>query len=116
MKLLYKLIIPAGIVAIIMTMYLFYFSPYKGLGSFNDFDPDSHAMKEIDVKVVHELGIQSSFDGSKILFYTEDKNGVQKQIEFSNVAKTIVEGSEIITMTGHICTTGFEVAKIEVNQ
>lgn len=114
MKRVQKLISPILIGLIILLMYLFYFSPYKGLGSFKDFDPDSHAMKDIDVKVVHNLGIQASLDGSRILFYTEDKNGVRKQIEISSEFKSIVESSEVITMTGHICTSGFEVAKIEV--
>lgn len=113
MKILNKLIIPAGVLAIILIMYLFYFSPYKGLGSFSEYDPNSHAVKDIVVKVVHDLGIQSSQDGSKIQFYTEDKNGVQKQIVVSSDYKSIVEDSEIITMTGHICTSGFEVSKIE---
>ncbi len=113
MKNLNKLIIPAGVLTIILLMYLFYFSPYKGLGSFNEFDPNSHAMKDIVVKVVHDLGIQPSVDGSKIQFYTEDKNGIQKQIVVTSDYKSIIEGSEIITMTGHFCTNGFEVSKIE---
>lgn len=114
MKIIHKLIIPTAVGVIILIMYFIYFSPYKGLGSFNEFDPDSHAVKEIDVKVVHNLGIQSSDDGSRIVFVTEDKNGIQKQIETSSEFKTLVESSDVITMTGHICTTGFEVSKIEI--
>lgn len=97
-------------------MYLFYFSPYKGLGSFMDFDPDSHAQKEVDVKVVHEFGVQLSHDGSKITFHTEDKNGVRMPIEISSDFKSMIEGSEVITMTGHFCSGGFEVANIELNK
>jgi len=112
MKIINKLIIPAAVLIIVSLMYILYFSPYKGLGSFNDYDPNSHAVKDIDVKVVHELGINTTSDGSQILFYTEDKNGTQKQIKASRDYKSVIEESDVITMTGHICTTGYEVSNI----
>ncbi|MEW6652376.1 MAG: hypothetical protein AB1394_02790 [Bacteroidota bacterium] len=114
MKLLQKLISPILIGLIILIMYLFYFSPYKGLGSFNDYDPNSHVQKEIVVKVVRDLGVQQTADGSKISFYTEDKNGVRMPIEISSEFKSLVESSEIITMTGHICGGRYEAVNIEL--
>lgn len=116
MKQIQKLIIPFFVGLIILTMYLFYFSPFKGLGSFKDFDPDSHAQKEIDVKVVHDLGIQLSQDGSKITFFAEDRNGSQMPIQLSSEFKSGIENSEVITMTGHLCSSGFEVVNVELNK
>ncbi|KAF0152892.1 MAG: hypothetical protein FD143_820 [Ignavibacteria bacterium] len=114
MKLLPKLVSPILVGLIILVMYLFYFSPFKGLGAFNDYDPNSHVQKEIVVKVVQDLGVQQTADGSKITFYAEDKNGVRMPIEISSEFKSIVDGSEIITMTGHICGGRYEAVNIEL--
>ena len=95
-------------------MYFFYFSSYKGLGSFKDYDPDSHAQKEIDVRVVHDLGIEIVPDGSKITFYVEDKNKLQMPIQLGQEFKSGIEQSELITLTGHICGSAFEVVDVKL--
>ena len=58
MKLLQKLIIPVLLVFLVVAIYIFYLSPKKGLGNFNDFDPNAHIQKEINVLLLADEGIQ----------------------------------------------------------
>ena len=51
MKILQKLILPILLILVVFIIYKFYFAK-SGLGSFDDFDPNNTAVKEIRVQLV----------------------------------------------------------------
>lgn len=59
MKNLQKLILPLLIVLIVFIIYTLYFGRGVDLGSFDDFDPNNNAVKEIRVKVLPNQNINS---------------------------------------------------------
>ena len=110
-----KLIFPLLAGVTVLTIYIFYFSSARGLGSFKDYDPYSHAQKEIVVKFLPEKGIQKTEDGQKILFYVEDRHGTQMPIQTDKSLPGGVENSKTLTLTGHICGGSYELVNIEIN-
>ena len=99
MKSIQKLILPALIIVVVALVYIVYFSPNKGLGSFSDFDPNNNAVKDIKVKIVHEKGIQKS--GAGAIFYAADKNDNVFTVNADKVPEGI-DNAEIITLRGHL--------------
>lgn len=114
MKILQKLILPFAVLAVIGTIYMLYFSPFKGLGSFNDFDPNSHAQKEIKVKVLIDKGIENLSDRSSVQFYVEDANGKQMIVESGHALPVGFEKSENAIITGHIHGDLFIAAAVSI--
>lgn len=110
-----KFVLPALVSVTVLTIYIFYFSSAKGLGSFKDYDPYSHAQKEIVVKFVNEKGIQRTDEGQKILFYVEDRHGTQMPIQSEEPLPGGVENSKTLTLTGHICGGSYELVDIEID-
>ena len=110
-----KLLLPLLAVVVILTIYIFYFSSARGLGSFKDYDPYSHAQKEIVVKFLSEKGIQKIDDGQKILFYVEDRHGTQLPIQTEKSLPAGVENSKTLTLTGHICGGSYELVNVEID-
>ena len=72
MKKLQKLILPLLLLLIVFIIYKFYFAK-SGLGSFDDFDPNNNAVKEIRVQLLADREI--SQQGDDVVFYASDKNG-----------------------------------------
>lgn len=72
MKILQKLILPLLLLLVVFIIYKFYFAK-SGLGSFDDFDPNNTAVKEIRVQLLVDRGITQQ--GEDIVFYAADKNG-----------------------------------------
>lgn len=114
MKILNKFILPLFIGLILLSVYVFYFSSFKGLGSFESFDPYRHVKKEILVKLVNGLGIQKSENNKPNIFYVEDKQGVQMLITTNLPLPVGFEKAEKILLTGHLCGGNFEVVEIQV--
>ena len=110
-----KFVLPALVGVTVLTIYIFYFSSAKGLGSFKDYDPYSHAQKEIVVKFISEKGIQKTEDGHGILFYVEDRHGTQMPIQSENSLPGGFENSKYLTLTGHICGGSYELVNLEVD-
>jgi len=110
-----RMVLPGIVMLILVTIYIFYFSPVKGLGSFKDYDPYSHAQKEIVVKLLAEKGIQQLEDGQQYVFYVEDKHGTQMPIKSAISLPEGFENSETITLTGHICGGSYELVNVEVD-
>jgi len=110
-----KWVLPLLASVIVFTIYIFYFSPVRGLGSFKDYDPYSHAQKEIVVRLLREKGIQKIDDGQKVLFYVEDRHGAQMPIQTEKSLPDGFENSETITLTGHICGGSYELVNAEIN-
>ncbi len=110
------LIIPMLIGTIILVIYKLYFSSGRELGSFKDYDPNSHAQKEILVKVLHEKGISKNDEHKTVSFYVEDRNGSQMLIETALSLPQGFNASENVILKGHICGGSYELAEIELSE
>lgn len=114
MKRFQKFILPALLVGLILIVYISYFSPQRGLGSFSDIDPDSHAQKEIKVKLLLQDGFEKSSDGSKSLFYVQDRNGRKVMVETNNELPAGFEQAEFITIVGHFHQDIFDAVNVAI--
>jgi cytochrome c-type biogenesis protein CcmE len=100
MKNLQKLILPLLVISIIAVIYFIYFSPKEGLGSFNDFDPNNSAVKEIRVLLVKEKGFTQTPDGGAI-FFVSDKDKKVLQVNADKVPAGL-ESAKTIILKGHL--------------
>lgn len=105
MKKLQKLILPLLIVLFVMLIYKLYFSGGAGLGSFNDFDPNNNAVKEIRVRVLPNQNITQQ--GGSFSFLVADKNGRTLQAFGSASLPKEIGEAETIILKGHVNQSGF---------
>lgn len=105
MKILQKLILPSLIVLIVFIIYTLYFSGDAGLGSFDDFDPNNNAVKEIKVQVVPDQNINQQ--GGSFSFIVADKNGKTLQAFGSASLPEGIEEAKTIILKGHVNQSGF---------
>lgn len=113
MKRFQKFILPALLFGLIFIIYFSYFSPQRGLGSFSDIDPDSHAQKEIKVKLLLQDGFEKGSDG-KSLFYVQDRNGRKVMVETNKNLPAGFEQAEFITIVGHFHQDVFEAVQVVI--
>ena len=109
MKILQKLILPILLILVVFIIYNFYFAK-SGLGSFDDFDPNNTAVKEIRVQLVADRGITQQ--GEDVVFYAADKNG---KIMMVNGHVSLPEGfdkAEIIILKGHLSGNSFHTHEV----
>lgn len=95
MKALQKLILPLLIIIVIAIVYIFYFKPSESLGSFADFDPTNHAVKEIRVQVLLDREI------SRTSFYAADRFGTIVFVSADNLPQGI-ETVQTVILLGHL--------------
>ena len=115
MKKFQKFILPGFLFGLIFVIYFSYFSPQRGLDSFGDIDPDSHAQKEIKVKLLLQDGFEKSSGGSgKSLFYVQDRNGRKVMVETNNELPAGFEQAEFITIVGHFHQDIFEAVQVVI--
>ncbi len=109
MKTLQKLILPLLLILVVFIIYNFYFAK-SGLGSFDDFDPNNTAVKEIRVQLVVDRGITQQ--GEDVVFYASDKSG---KIMMVNGHVTLPQGfeqSETILLRGHLSGNSFHTHEV----
>lgn len=109
MKTLQKLILPLLLILIVFIIYNFYFAK-SGLGSFDDFDPNNTAVKEIRVQLVSDRGITQQ--GEDVVFYASDKNG---KVMMVNGHVTLPDGfdkAEVIIIKGHLSGDSFHTHEV----
>jgi len=109
MKTLQKLILPLLLILVVFIIYNFYFAK-SGLGSFNDFDPNNTAVKEIRVQLVIDRGITQQ--GEDVVFYAADKNG---KVMMVNGHVTLPDGfdkAEVIIIKGHLSGDSFHTHEV----
>lgn len=104
MKNLQKLILPILLILIVFLIYTFYFAK-SGLGSFDDFDPNNNAVKEIRVKVLPNQNINS--ESGSFAFIVADKDGKTLQAFGSASLPQGIREAETIILKGHINQSGF---------
>ena len=114
MKNLQKLIIPGLVVIVIAAIYIFYLSPKKGLGNFDDFDPNAHIQKEINVMLLPEQGIMPTSDNSRVIFYVKDKKGQRVKVSAPNELPDGFENAKVIMLFGHLHQSTFEAAGVSI--
>ena len=105
MKTLQKLILPLLIVLIAFIIYTLYFSGSSGLGSFDDFDPNNNAVKEIRVQVLPNQNFNP--EGGSFSFVVADKDGKTLQAFGSASLPQGIGEAETIILKGHVNQSGF---------
>jgi cytochrome c-type biogenesis protein CcmE len=109
MKKVQKLILPALILFIIFIIYTLYFAK-SGLGSFDDFDPNNTAVKEIRVQLVIDRGITQQ--GEDVVFYAADKNGKVMMINGHVSLPDGFDKAEVIILKGHLSGDSFHTHEV----
>jgi cytochrome c-type biogenesis protein CcmE len=109
-----KLIIPGLVVVVIAAIYIFYLSPKKGLGNFDDFDPNAHIQKEINVVLLADQGIMPTSDNSRVIFYVKDKKGQRVRVSAPNELPEGFENAKVIMLFGHLHQNSFEAASVTI--
>jgi cytochrome c-type biogenesis protein CcmE len=105
MKILQKLILPALLVIIVIIIYTLYFSGGADLGSFDDFDPNNNAVKEIRVQVVPNQTFNQQ--GGSFSFSVADKNGKTLNAFGSASLPQSIGEAQTIILRGHVNQSGF---------
>ncbi len=114
MKNIQKFILPGLIVVVLAAIYIFYLSPKKGLGSFDNFDPNAHVQKEINVLLLADQGILPTGDNSRVLFYVKDKKGQRVRVSAPNELPEGFENAKVITLFGHLHQNSFEAVSVSI--
>lgn len=110
MKILQKSILPLLLILIIFIIYTLYFAGGGDLGSFDDFDPNNNAVKEIRVQLIADRGITQQ--GEDVVFYAADKNG---KVVLVNGHVTLPDGfdkAKIIILKGHLSGSSFHTHEV----
>ena len=105
MKTIQKFILPLLVLIVIALVYVVYFSPDAGLGSFADFDTNNSAVKDIKVQVLSDRGINSN-PGGGANFYTVDKTGTVVLVQADHIPSGI-ESAETVVLRGHLNKENF---------
>ena len=109
MKKLQKLILPLLLLLIVFIIYKFYFAK-TGLGSFDDFDPNNNAVKEIHVQLLVDREIQQQ--GSDATFYVADKNGKEVMVNGEVSLPAGFEKATVIILKGHLSGSSFHAHEV----
>ena len=109
MKILQKLILPILLLFVVFLIYTFYFSK-SGIGSFDDFDPNNNAVKEIRVHLLVDRGIEQQ--GGAAEFYVADKNRKVVMVNGEVSLPAGFEKAEIIIIKGHLSGGNFHVHEV----
>ena len=109
MKILQKLILPLLLLLVVFIIYTFYFAK-SGLGSFDDFDPNNNAVKEIRVQLLADRGITQQ--GEDVVFYVSDNAG---KIMMVNGHVSLPDGfdkAKMIILKGHLSGANFHTHEV----
>lgn len=112
MKILPKLILPLLLLLVVFIIYKFYFAK-SGLGSFDDFDPNNTAVKEIRVQLLIDRGITQQ--GEDIVFYASDKNGKVMMVSGHVTLPNGFEQAKEVTLKGHLSGNSFHTHEVEID-
>jgi hypothetical protein len=96
-----KIVIIIIILFVVYLLYTVYFTSKEGSGSFNDFDINSTASKNITVEIVYEKGITPNGEGG-VTFYVKDRNGLEKKVMLGKELPPGINNSKTMTLTGHL--------------
>jgi len=109
MKILQKLILPILLILVVFIIYNIYFAK-SGLGTFDSFDPNNTAVKEIRVQLVADRGITQQ--GEDVVFYAADKNGKIMMVNGHVSLPVGFDKAEIIILKGHLSGNSFHTHEV----
>jgi hypothetical protein len=109
MKILQKLILPILLILVVFIIYNIYFAK-SGLGTFDSFDPNNTAVKEIRVQLVADRGITQQ--GEDVVFYAADKNGKIMMVNGHVSLPAGFDKAEIIILKGHLSGNSFHTHEV----
>jgi cytochrome c-type biogenesis protein CcmE len=109
MKQLQKLILPLLLLLVVFIIYKFYFAK-SGLGSFDDFDPNNNAVKDIRVQLLADRGITQN--GEDVVFYVTDKNQTVKMVNGHVTLPDGFDKAQVIILKGHLSGNAFHVHEV----
>ncbi len=89
------------IVFLVYLLYSVYFTAKEGTESFDKFDVNSTANKNIKVELVPEKGFIPTQDGG-VTFFVKDKNGLEKKVILGMEIAPEIKESKTVTLTGHM--------------
>lgn len=112
MKIIQKFILPLLLILVVYLIYKFYFAK-GGLGSFDDFDPNNNAVKEIRVQLVVDRGITQQ--GDDIVFYAADRKGKILMVNGHVSLPEDFNSVDIIILKGHLSGSGFHVHELSLD-
>lgn len=113
MKKLQKLILPVLLVIVVFIIYQFYFATSDKLGSFDDFDPNNTAVKEIRVQLLADRGITNN--GADATFYVSDRNNKVMLVSGSLSLPNDFENAKIVILRGHLSGNSFHAHEVLLN-
>jgi hypothetical protein len=105
------------IVIILFTAFLAYnifTTTSEGTGSFENFDINSTANKNIKVELVHEKGITPDQQGG-VTFFVKDKKGIEKKVTLGTPLPPDISKYKTITLKGHLHGDYFHATEAEVD-
>ncbi len=116
MKKVQKFILPLlGIAAVIM-IYIFYFSPAKRPGTFDEIDKDAHIQKEVKVRILQNEGIDRNSSPEKAFFNVLDAKGVRARVAVNKADLPLnIDKADLITIIGHFHGQIFDAVEIIVH-
>lgn len=116
MKKVQKYILPLlGIAAVIM-IYIFYFSPAKRPGTFDEIDKDAHIQKEVKVRILQNEGIDRTSNPEKAFFNVLDAKGTRARVAISKVDLPLnIDKADLVTIVGHFHGQIFDAVEIIVH-
>jgi len=97
-----KLILPVLVTTAVLLIYLGYFAPREGLGSFSNFDPDSHASQEIVVEYIDEKGVRLNREEGASVFYVIDADGREVMVSGPASLPPGMDMASSIVLVGHL--------------
>jgi hypothetical protein len=112
MKKIQRLILPLLLLIVVFIIYKFYFAK-SGLGSFDDFDPNNTAVKDIRVQLLADRGITQQ--GADVIFYVADKNGKVLMVSGSVTLPPGFENAKTILLKGHLSGNSFHAHEVLLN-
>jgi cytochrome c-type biogenesis protein CcmE len=114
MKLVQKLVLPLLLIAVIVLIYITYFSPKEGLGSFSDFDANNTANKDIKVRVLSEKGVKKDAQNGVTSFYVVDNNGTEVLVQAPLDVPGDIQSAEKIILKGHLHPDHFHAVEVQI--
>ncbi|MBL8016381.1 MAG: hypothetical protein JNK43_03855 [Ignavibacteria bacterium] len=109
-------ILIAGIV-VLFAIYLIYgisSSTSEAIGTFDKFDVNSTASKDIKVEIVHEKGVTTNPEGG-MMFFVKDKNGDVKKVTLDMELPQLNNDHRFITLRGHLHGDYFHATSAELD-
>lgn len=100
------------ILFLVYLAYSVYFTSKEGTGSFDDFDINSTANKNIKVEVIQEKGFTSNQDGG-VTFFVKDKKGIEKKVTLGKELPHGINNTKTVTLTGHSHGDYFHATDVE---